>query len=132
MNWKIILYLTLASLVIAIASVFGIFNSNFMPLVMLIFSVICGIVISKKCNSQLFMHGVMVGLFSGIVISVFQSVMFDTYLLNNKDSLDGFVNLTGALPTTSVILFLGPFIGLIYGIITGMIAKKMHKGSSKK
>ena len=99
MNWKIILYLTLASLVIAIASVFGVFNSNFMPFVMLIFSVICGFIIAKKCNSQLFMNGVMVGLFSGIVISVFQSVMFDTYIINNKDSLDGFVNLTGAMPT---------------------------------
>ncbi|MEZ4690650.1 MAG: hypothetical protein R3A12_10885 [Ignavibacteria bacterium] len=48
MNWKIILYLSLASIVIGVASVFGIFNSNFMPLVMLIFSVVSGYVIAKK------------------------------------------------------------------------------------
>ena len=67
MNWKIILYLTLVSLIIGIASVFGLFNSNFMPLVMLIFSAVSGYVIAKKCNTQLFIHGVMVGLFSGIL-----------------------------------------------------------------
>lgn len=132
MNWKIILYLSLASLVIGVASVFGIFNSNFMPLVMLIFSVVSGYVIAKNCNAQLFMHGVMVGLFSGILISLVQAIMFDSYLLHNKDSLDGFTEITGAMPTTSVILFLGPFIGIIYGIITGMIAKKLHKNPKKK
>ncbi|HMQ69180.1 MAG TPA: hypothetical protein PKA90_09275 [Ignavibacteria bacterium] len=131
MNWKIILYLTLASIVIGIASVFGIFNSNFMPLVMLIFSVISGYIIAKKSNSQLFMNGVMVGLFSGIVISVIQAVMFDTYLLNNKDSLDGFTSITGAMPTTSVIIFLGPFIGLVYGIIAGLVAGKIYKSNKK-
>lgn len=131
MNWKIIFYLTLVSVVIAIASVFGIFNSNFMPLIMLIFSVAAGYVIAKKSNSQLFMNGVMVGLFSGILISVIQAVMFDTYLQHNIESLDGFKNITGALPTTSVILFLGPFIGIIYGIIAGWTAKKFYTGNSK-
>ncbi|MCB0726045.1 MAG: hypothetical protein KDD00_01175 [Ignavibacteriae bacterium] len=131
MNWKIILYLSLASIVIGVASVFGIFNSNFMPLVMLIFSVVSGYVIAKKSNTQLFMNGVLVGLFSGILISVIQAVMFDTYLLNNKESLDGFTNITGAMPTTSVIIFLGPFIGLIYGIIAGMVASKIYKSNKK-
>lgn len=131
MNWKIILYLTLASIVIGVASVFGIFNSNFMPLVMLLFSVISGYVIAKKSNSQFFMNGVLVGLFSGILISVIQAVMFDSYLLNNKDSLDGFTSITGAMPTTSVIIFLGPFIGLVYGIIAGLVADKIYKSNKK-
>ncbi|MEZ4690651.1 MAG: hypothetical protein R3A12_10890 [Ignavibacteria bacterium] len=77
------------------------------------------------------MNGVLVGLFSGILISVIQAVMFDTYLLNNKESLDGFTNITGAMPTTSVIIFLGPFIGLIYGIIAGMVASKIYKSNKK-
>lgn len=131
MNWKIILYLSLVSCVIAFASVFGIINSNFMILFMLAFAIASGYVIARTSKTQLFMNGVMVGLFSGILVSVIQAVMFDTYLEHNLESLDGFKNLTGALPTTTVLLFLGPFIGIVYGVIAGYSADKFHKKNKK-
>ncbi len=125
MNWKIIILLTLLGVLAAIASLFGWVNSTL--LWWLIIGIISGIVIAKTCKRSLFIHGVVVGLFSGILGSVIQSIFFDMYLRNNSTSLDGFKNLTEALPPQYVLLFSGPFFGIAYGIVVGLIAMAFGK-----
>ncbi|MBK8551539.1 MAG: hypothetical protein IPL53_10960 [Ignavibacteria bacterium] len=131
MNWKIILLLTLVGVAIAVASVFGVINSNYMTVYMIIFAVVAGIIISRTCENSLFMHGVVVGLLTGIFGSIVQAVMFNTYLENNPGSLDGFKNITGDLAPQYVLLFSGPFFGIGYGIIAGLVAFFLRKMSSK-
>lgn len=74
-----------------------------------------------------FVEGVVVGILSGLVNAVIQSAMFNTYLLNNPESLDGFRELPVAMQPQYVLLFAGPFIGLIYGIVLGIIALSLRK-----
>lgn len=132
MNWKIIILLVLLGVAIAAASLFGLVNSNYEWAYWLVAAIISGFVIAKSCSRSIFMHGVIVGLFSGILGSVIQSLFFDTYLENNKESLDGFKNITEALAPQYVILFSGPFIGIAYGIVIGLIAIVFSKMASKK
>ena len=127
MNWKIILLLTLLGTAIAVASVFGVINSNNILIYMLIFSVVSGFIISRTCETAPFMSGVMVGLFTGILGSVVQAVMLNTYLQNNPGSLDGFKNITGDMAPQYVLLFSGPFFGIGYGIVAGLVAFLMRK-----
>ncbi len=129
MNWKTILLLTLLGTAIAVASVFGVINSNNMMIYMLIFSIISGFIISRTGGTSPFMSGVMVGLFTGIIGSVIQAVMLNTYLKNNPNSLDGFKNITTNLAPEYVMLFSGPFFGIGYGIVAGLVAYLMRKKS---
>lgn len=129
MNWKVILLLTLLGTAIAVASVFGVFNSNNMLIYMLIFAVISGFIISRTGGTSPFMSGVMVGLLTGILGTLVQAVMLNTYLKNNPNSLDGFKNITTNLAPEYVMLFSGPFFGLGYGIVAGLVAFLMRKKS---
>ena len=129
MNWKVILLLTLLGTAIAVASVFGVINSNNMLIYMLVFAVVSGFVISRTGGNSPFMSGVMVGLFTGILGTVVQAVMLNTYLKNNPNSLDGFKNITTNLAPEYVMLFSGPFFGIGYGIIAGLVAFLMRKKS---
>jgi len=131
MNWKIILLLTLLGTSIAVASVFGVINSNNILIYMIIFSVISGFIISRTGGNSPFMSGVMVGLFTGILGSLVQAVMLNTYMKNNPGSLDGFKNITGDMAPEYVLLFSGPFFGIGYGIIAGLVAFLMRKKSDQ-
>lgn len=130
MNWKIILLLIFAGALIAVGSTYGMIKSGSEYIYWAVLALVSGFVIAKTC-SRVFMHGVITGLLSGIVASVIQAVMFNTYLENNASSLDGFKELPIALAPQFVILFSGPFFGIAYGIIVGLIAVIISKMTSK-
>ncbi len=130
MNWKI-WSLTLFGIVMGFASVFGL-TQNYEFIYWLIIAVISGIVIAKVADRQIFTKGVVVGLFMGIFNAVIQAAMFDTYLQRNPESLDGFKRLPMTLEPQYVILFSGPFIGILYGIVIGLIAFLIDKITGKK
>ncbi len=127
MNWKIIILLILIIVAISIATLTGVINSNYLYLYMLVTAVISGLIIAKTCDRMIFMHGVVAGLLGFILGSVIQYLFFETYLNNNPTSLDGFKNLTTSLEPQYVLLFSGPFFGIAYGIITGIVATVFHK-----
>ncbi len=131
MNWTIILLLVFIGAAIAVASLFGLLHSRYEIVYWLVLAVASGFVIAKTCN-RTFMHGVIVGLFTGIIGSIIQAVFFDTYLENNPSSLDGFTNLTTSLEPQYVLLFSGPFFGIAYGIVVGLIAFALKKISGTK
>ena len=131
MNWKIILLLVLIGMVLAVGSLFGLLKSGYEVVYWLVLGMASGFVIGKTC-SRPFMHGVIVGLFTGILVSVIQAAFFDTYLLNNPGSLDGFKDLPSSLEPQYVLLFSGPFFGIAYGIVIGLIAFGLRKIAGKK
>ncbi|MEO8210940.1 MAG: hypothetical protein ABI840_10285 [bacterium] len=126
MNWKIIILLALIVVALSIASLTGAINTNYIFLYMIVTAIVSGVIIAKTCHRMVFMHGVVAGLLGGILGSVIQAVFFDTYIENNPTSLDGFKNLTTSLEPTYVLLFSGPFIGIAYGIVVGVVAYVLH------
>jgi hypothetical protein len=132
MNWKIIILLVLIVTALSIVLLFGIINSSYLFLYLLVTAIFSGLIIAKTCDRMVFTHGVVAGLFGGILGSVIQAVFFDTYLENNPGSLDGIKNLTTSLEPQYVILFSGPFVGIAYGIIAGLVAYIIHGKSKRK
>ncbi len=132
MNWKIIILLTLIAVAVAVASVYGLVNTDYEIVYWLVLALASGFIIAKTCDRAPFMHGVVTGLLSGIFGSIVQAVMLNTYLMNNPGSLDGFKSLPIDLAPQYVILFSGPFFGIAYGIVIGLIAFFLKKISSKK
>ena len=130
MNLKI-WSLTLFGVLIGLLTSFGIVQ-NYPLFIWIIIAVICGIVIAKSADTQLFVKGVVVGLFIGIFFVLIQYFMFDTYLLNNPNSLDGFKQITTNLAPQYVILFSGPFFGIGFGLLIGFFAFVFDKMTGKK
>ena len=114
-----------------LASVFGYTQSNEW-LYWLVIAVISGVVIAKVADRQIFVKSVVVGLFMGIFTGVIQSVLFDKYLENNPQSLDGFKEIPLSLAPQFVVLFTGPFIGIVFGLFIGLIAIIIDKITGKK
>ncbi|MBK9332962.1 MAG: hypothetical protein IPM96_11300 [Ignavibacteria bacterium] len=130
MNWKLILQLSLFGLLMGILSVFGLIPGGFELIPWIIIAVISALAISRNTNKLMFTHAVMAGLFMGIITSVVQAIFFDTLLKNNPDSLDGFKEIPTAMEPQYVLLFTGPFIGIIFGLFIGLLAvifKKVRK-----
>ncbi|MEO8447230.1 MAG: hypothetical protein ABI528_07020 [bacterium] len=130
MNWKI-WSLTLFGILMGLVSVLGI-AKNFEWLLWLIIAVISGAVIAKVADRQIFTKGVVVGLFDGIFSSIIQGIMFNTYLSNNPDSIDGFKQIPIALEPQYVILFSGPFAGILFGLVIGFVAFMIDKVTGKR
>lgn len=123
--------LTLFGVLMGLASVFGYTQSNEW-LYWLVIAVISGFVIAKVTDRQIFVKSVVVGLFMGIFTGVIQSVLFDKYLENNPQSLDGFKEIPLSLAPQFVVLFTGPFIGIVFGLFIGLIAIIIDKITGKK
>jgi hypothetical protein len=127
MNWKLVIILVAVGAVMAVLSVYGILQSGFELVIWILFGLISAYLIAKTGGRMPFVEGTVVGVLSGLVNAVIQSAMFDKYLLNNPQSLDGFKELPVAMQPQYVVLFAGPFIGIIYGIIVGIIALSLRK-----
>ncbi|MFZ1323512.1 MAG: hypothetical protein WAT71_18320 [Ignavibacteria bacterium] len=130
MNWNLILKLSLFGLLMGVLSVFGLLPTGFEFFPWLIIAVISGYLISKHTTKLIITQSVVLGLFMGIIVSVFQAVFFDKLIENNPGSLDGLKEIPTAMEPQYVLLFSGPFIGIIFGIVIGLIAlgfKKMKK-----
>lgn len=130
MNWNLILKLSLFGLLMGVLSVFGLIPTGFEFFPWLIIAVISGYLMSRHTTKLIMTQSVVLGLFMGILVSVFQAVFFDKLIENNPGSLDGFKEIPTAMEPQYVLLFTGPFIGIIFGIVIGMIAlgfKKMKK-----
>ena len=123
--------LTLFGVLMGLASVFGYTQSNEW-LYWLVIAVISGFVIAKVTDRQIFVKSVVVGLFMGIFTGVIQSVLFDKYLENNPQSLDGFKEIPLSLAPQFVVLFTGPFIGIVFGLFIGLIAIIIDKITGKE
>lgn len=127
MNWKNILILLFVGAVMAVLSVLGYIKGNFEFVLWILLGIVSAYLIAKKGGKMPFMEGVTLGVLSGIVNSVIQSAMFDTYLLNNPESLDGLKQIPLSMPPQYLILFAGPFFGIVYGIVVGIIAMSLRK-----
>lgn len=130
MNWKI-WSLTIFGILMGFLSVFGI-SRQVLLILWIVIAVFSGGIIAKNADRQIFTRGVVVGLFDWIFFAIIQAAMFNTYLANNPNSLDGIKEIPMALEPQYIILFSGPFAGIAYGLFIGLFSFVIDKITGKK
>lgn len=130
MNLKIWV-LTLFGVAMGLLSVYG-YTQSYEWVYWLVIALISGAVIAKVTDRLIFVKSVVLGIFMGIFAGIIQSAMFDTYLENNPNSLDGFKDIPMSLEPQYVVLFTAPFIGIAFGLLIGLIAILIDKFTGKR
>ena len=132
MNWKLIFTLNLFAVVIGTVSLFGL-TGHFEWVIWLGVFIIYAWLIAKHAPGKFFLHGFMVSLINGIIIGVIHAVFLRFYLLHN---LEVFMNLHSLPRNIDLRLFtlcVGPIVGALLGLISGLfawIASKIIKKST--
>ncbi len=126
-NWKIVLILSSFGIVMALLSVFGNVKGSYELVLWALLAIVSSYMIAKKGGRLPFIEGVTTGVLSGILNSAVQFFFFRQYILNNPGKLEQFREIPLEMPAQYLILFTGPIIGLIYGIILGIISTSFRK-----
>lgn len=122
MAWKLILLLALFGLVMGIAAVFGL-TRDIEPLLWFSIAVVVALVLGANHVPKPFFHGLIIGVIAGILTSVVESLMFDTYLAHNPDVVSKFAATTSTqISPQWLALAWSPVVGLVYGVLTGVLA----------
>jgi hypothetical protein len=129
MNWKLIFYLSLFGLVMAIATVFWI-PTNVEPFFWLVIFVVCAWYVAKECTGRYFLHGFLISLANCVWITGFHFVFSRKYLIHHPDMLEFIRQSPWPLHPRRLILVTGPAFGVFSGLVLGLfclIASKLVK-----
>jgi hypothetical protein len=124
MNWKLIFVLSIAGVIDAIASAYGLLGKA-EPVFWVLVWVLYALVIARKTTSRRFLHGFTVSVLNGIWIGLIHSAMVETYSANNPEMMESYRQMPGflsAMPPGTVMLIMGPVIGALTGLIAGGLA----------
>jgi hypothetical protein len=121
MNWKLIFSLNLFAVVIGTVSLFG-WTGHFEWLIWLVVFVIYAWLIARNAPGRFFLHGFMVSLINGVIIGVIHAVFLRFYLLHNLEIALNLRKLPPNLDLRWLTLFVGPIVGALLGIISGLFA----------
>jgi hypothetical protein len=131
MNWKLILTLACFGILMGILSVNGLTQLLIEPILWTIIAIFSAYRIAKGSVQKTFVHGLVIGLFMGVLNSVVQAIFFEMYLANNPHSTEGFSQMPGGISGQLFIVIASPAIGLAYGVVIGsfsLLAAKLFKG----
>lgn len=121
MNWKLIFQLSLFGLAMAISTVFWI-PSNLEPVFWLLIFIICAYLIARHCTGKFFLHGLLLGIFNSVWITVFHLLLYKTYITGHSKEAE----MLSATPMPKhprlMMLIIGPFFGIISGLVIGLFA----------
>jgi len=132
MNWKLIFSLSLFSILMGFASVFGL-TQSYEWLMWLMIGVLCAWIFAKRVADDFFLHGFYLGIIDGVFNSVIQAIFFSTYLANNPRMVEGLKDMPQGIPPAVIVLIMGPIIGALSGVVFGLltvIAGKLIKRST--
>ena len=121
MNWKLIFQLSLFGLAMAFGTVFFI-SSGIEPICWLIIFVICAYLIAKNCSSRYFLHGFLVSLVNSVWITAAHILLFKTYILNHPREAEMISKMPMPEHPRLMMLFTGPVVGAISGLVLGLFA----------
>ena len=125
MDWKVIIILSAFGLIMGLLSLKG-FTQKIEPFLWLLFTIATALVVSKNIDSGTFLHGLLIGLFWGVINALTQSIFFDTYIANNPQARENFDKITFVQPRYFV-LITGPVIGLVTGVVLGGLSLLLRK-----
>ena len=121
MNWKLILQLSLFGLVMAIATVFWI-PGNIEFIFWLPIFIICAYIIAKQCSSKYFLHGFLVSIFNSFWITTAHIIFSTTYLAHHQQEMEMMAKMPMPDSPRLMMLAVGPFFGIVFGLILGLFA----------
>ncbi len=115
LNQKLILQTGSFGLVMGILNTLG-YTQNYDIYIWIIILIGSAFIISKKVNSKIFIHCLLIGLCWGVDASFIEALFYKTYINNNIYASDFYSKISFINPIISLIL-LGIFCGFISGIV---------------
>ena len=120
-NGNLIFRLSLFGLVMAIGTVFWI-PGNIEPLIWLPIFIVCGYIIAKKAPGKFFLHGFLVSLLNCVYVTGAHILFYSTYIANHADEAAMMTKMPMPDSPRMMMLLIGPFFGILFGIILGFFA----------
>ncbi len=105
----------------------GGYTQNYEPFYWISFALLTALILGRNLRSDVFLHGVLIGIAWGLINGIIQVAFFKTYLANNPHLQSEFRQDTW-IPARYFILVSSPLIGLLLGVIMGALAKLFSKG----
>ena len=121
MKWKLIFLLSLFGLVMGVATVYWI-PGNVEFLFWLPIFIVCAFIIAKKCSSKYFLHGFLVSLLNCVWVTSAHIIHYNTYIANHAQEAQMMANMPMNTHPRLMMLIIGPFVGIIFGLILGLFA----------
>ena len=119
MNWKMIFQLSLFGLAMAIATVFWI-PSSIEPLFWLVIFFFCAKTVAKNAPGKYFLHGFLISMVNSLWITCTHILLADTFLANRPEEAEMMSKMPMPDSPRLMMLMVGPFAGVIFGIILGL------------
>jgi len=129
LDWLYILILAEFGVVMGVLSVNGL-TRNIAPYLWVVFSGISAWVLVKKVQRNLFVHGLILGVFWALINALIQSLFFDSYLVHNPVHVSVFAEIPFINPGYLTIL-VSPVYGLLMGVFIGAVALLIKKLQSQ-
>lgn len=131
MNWKLIVYLSLFGLLMAVGTVYWI-PANAEPWLWLVIMLLCAYLIATKAPGQFFLHGFLVCLLNCVWITAAHIILSAHYLASHAEEAKQYVQMNEKFHVTpaQAMLIIGPVIGVLSGLVLGLlsfIASKIFK-----
>jgi predicted outer membrane lipoprotein len=120
MNWRLIVYLSLLSILLAIGSIAGLVKSQEW-LGWLVIGILSGWYIAGRVDENFFLYGLILGILDGILNSSLKALFFESYSSSNPRIMDAFDGLPQDLSPRMVMLIMGPLVGALLGVAFGII-----------
>ena len=113
MNWRLLLYLSLFGLVMAIATV-SFLPQTFEYIVWPFIFGFCAYTIAKRCQDRYFFHGFFLSIINCVYIVAFHVAFWDAYSAAHADMI-------ASLPQGPSPRAMAAAIGLIAGVLSGIV-----------
>jgi len=118
-NWKLILQLSMFGLAMGLATVFFI-PSTIEPAFWLAIFLVSAYLIAKQCASKRFLHGLLLGIANSVWITAAHVLLFDRYIASHAREAE--MMKAVPLPPQVMMIVSGPFAGIVFGAIIGLLA----------
>jgi hypothetical protein len=128
MKWNIVFLLSLAGAAMGIASLYGL-TAHIEMEEWIVIALFTAYILSKQTTHKLFLHGVFIGIISGLAFSIIQTLFFSMYLKNNPSAATTFNTIFSDSDPKIFIVLTSPVIGGVYGVIIGafsVAASRFH------
>jgi hypothetical protein len=129
LNYKLILRLSLFGLAMAFATVFWI-PGNIEMIFWLFIFIICAITVAKRATEKYFWHGFVISIFNCVWITSAHIIFYDTYISHHAEEQEMMQQMSANANPKMMMLVVGPFFGVLFGLILGLFcfaASKMMR-----
>lgn len=128
MKWSAIILFSCTGACMGALSLFG-YTANTELILWTVIALIAAIFVARITTNKIFLHGVFIGIGSGIANAGVQILFFGLFVRNNQFAAAELRHFSSVLSPQMFILLSSPVIGGVYGLIIGALsvaASKFH------